>query len=312
MTLRETMSLFRAGEIDKTTYVQRMHELHVRLIEYSHFLKSTAISRIEIEDGRTVFTCRENGVRMLYVDEEDCHTTPLTLLNFGAYEPEESTLFFRIAQTLAKRGPLTFLDIGANVGWYSLNVARRIPEAHIHAFEPVPRVFEILKGNLELNACAHATAHNIGLLESSGEHNFYYEPDISGRTSATDLSMEGRATVLQRPVSTLDEIAAQQDLKPSLIKCDVEGAELNVFRGGLKTLERHSPVVFTEMLRKWAARFGYHPNEIIELFRGLGYGCHRVHSGRLEPLERMEEDTPETNFFFLHREAHRFLLEAKG
>jgi hypothetical protein len=57
----------------------------------------------------------------------------------------------------------------------------------------------------------------------------------------------------------------------------------------------------TEMLRKWAAGFGYHPNDIIDLFAGLGYKCF---DSTLKPFGRMDEATTETNFFFLHPDTH--------
>lgn len=58
------------------------------------------------------------------------------------------------------------------------------------------------------------------------------------------------------------------------------------------------------MLRKWAQHFGYSPNDIIDWFAALGYGCFTVHGPRLTPLGRMDDETAETNFFFLHAEKH--------
>ena len=88
------------------------------------------------------------------------------------------------------------------------------------------------------------------------------------------------------------------------IKCDVEGAELLVFKGGRQSIERDKPIVFAELLRKWSAKFNYHPNEVLELFRDLGYLCFSVKNGRLAEFSLMDEATLETNFFFLHRQEH--------
>lgn len=57
------------------------------------------------------------------------------------------------------------------------------------------------------------------------------------------------------------------------------------------------------MLRKWSARFDYHPNEIIELFAGLGYRCFVTEGGKLRKFAKMNDETKETNFF-LHEVAH--------
>ncbi len=87
--------------------------------------------------------------------------------------------------------------------------------------------------------------------------------------------------------------------KLDFIKCDVEGAELLTFQGGLKTITKYKPIVFTEMLRKWSAKFNYHPNEIIELFKDIGYGCYFVVNDKLHEIKMMTDETIETNFFFL-------------
>ena len=92
------------------------------------------------------------------------------------------------------------------------------------------------------------------------------------------------------------------------IKCDVEGAELLVFKGGLNTIKRDKPIIFSEILRKWSAMFNYDPNEIFDLFKSEGYLAFTVNTNVLLPFCRMDESTVETNFFFLHAEKHRDLI----
>jgi hypothetical protein len=113
-------------------------------------------------------------------------------------------------------------------------------------------------------------------------------------------------------VRTIDEFSAEKGLKVDFIKCDVEGAELFVFQGGVKTISRDKPVIFTEMVRKWSAKFNYHPNQIIELLRGIGYRCFRAEGNALVEFPVMDENTAETNFFFLHALKHAGLIEAAG
>jgi hypothetical protein len=92
------------------------------------------------------------------------------------------------------------------------------------------------------------------------------------------------------------------------IKCDVEGAELLVFQGGQQTIARDLPIVFSEILRKWSAKFGYHPNDIFQLFHSLGYRSFSVAGSWLKPFEAMDATTLETNFFFLHATKHAELI----
>jgi len=99
-------------------------------------------------------------------------------------------------------------------------------------------------------------------------------------------------------------------LRIDAIKLDVEGGELAALQGAMRVLTEHRPMIFSEMLRRHARAFGYHPNDIIALMTSLDYICFRIAGDRLTPFEKMEEDTVETNFFFLHRLAHAPIIEA--
>ena len=85
--------------------------------------------------------------------------------------------------------------------------------------------------------------------------------------------------------------------KLDFVKCDVEGAEYFVYQGGLETFKHKKPIIFTEMLRKWAAKFGYHPNDIINYFSQFGYKCFIANKGKLKIVDKVDEQTIETNFF---------------
>ena len=92
------------------------------------------------------------------------------------------------------------------------------------------------------------------------------------------------------------------------IKCDTEGAEKMVFLGAQQVLKKLKPMIYTEMLRKHAERFGYHPNEIIDYFKDYDYDCYREENGHLIQFTFMDDRTEETNFFFLHKEKHANII----
>jgi hypothetical protein len=95
---------------------------------------------------------------------------------------------------------------------------------------------------------------------------------------------------------------------PNVIKCDVEGAELLVFRGAEKTLNQSHPIIQCEMLRKWAKRFDYHPNDLIAYLAEFGYQCFHLDPADPTKLVRfytMIDSTVETNFYFLHPLKHK-------
>ena len=62
-------------------------------------------------------------------------------------------------------------------------------------------------------------------------------------------------------------------------------------------------------IRKHAKRFGYHPNEIIDYMRGLGYCCTTFRNHGLVELSEMTDETQEVNFFFLHQKHHADILK---
>jgi FkbM family methyltransferase len=201
-------------------------------------------------------------------------------------------------------------DVGANVGYYSNLIARERPRSTIHAFEPIPPTFALLKRHLELNGITTVHAHNFGLSDRAAEIVFYYYPEGSGNASA--LNVSGRTGVHQitSPVEPLDSASERMGCRVDFVKCDVEGAEFSVLRGAVRTLQQYRPALFVELLRKWAAPYGYHPNNVLDFLRGFGYRTFVVDStGRLVPFGIVDDSTVETNYIFLHPDRHQRLME---
>lgn len=302
MNLAEAKHAHLSGTLEKQGYISEMHRLHSRLFEYPEFLPGTDITRIEITGEGVVMTFKQAGIRMV-CDPQDKRIAPIETLNFGHYEGRELELVLKMVRPGA-----TVFDIGANVGWYSLNIARNVAGVRVVAFEPLPNTFKLLCTNIRLNDVANVEPQNVGLADKPGELVFYFCKDSSGSASAANIGERADAQQFTCPVTTLDEFAGSRGLQADFIKCDVEGAELLVFRGARKCLETHQPVVMSEMLRKWCRKFNYHPNDIIDLFHGLGYGCFIASGEGLSLFESMDESTTDTNFFFLHLTKHADLI----
>ncbi|BDC50929.1 hypothetical protein F183_A32450 [Bryobacterales bacterium F-183] len=289
-------SQYESGALAKRDFIQGAYQTHRHLFEYPRYLEGTNVESVELRREGVIIGFREPAIRMWCPEGEQRHTT-LTCLDFREYESAELRLLQRYA-----RGRKCFLDIGANAGFYSIGMAKAFPDLAIHAFEPVPATHEQLRRNLALNEAARVQAHHLGLSDTAGELTFYFDATVSGASSSAPLGEGFETTTVTCPVATLDSFVASRGLQPDLIKCDVEGGELKTFLGARETLAKYKPVVFTEMLRKWAARFHYHPNDLIAYFAELGYICYRIDGEALQPMPRMTDDTVETNFFFIHQE----------
>jgi FkbM family methyltransferase len=287
---------FRAGRLDKPAYIKAMTAEHAALHEYAALLKDSQLERLDIAEDGVVAVTRE-GLRLILVPG-DARLAQAEMLNFGSYEKE----LWDTAFALVPKGANVY-DIGANAGVFALALARRVSSAVVHAFEPVPSTYALLERHLAMNGDASVRPHPYGLSDKTGTVTFHISDQGSANASAAQLG-NGPTRTAEGKLRTMDDVAGELG-DPAFVKCDVEGGELLAFKGGLKALERAKPVVMTEMLRKWSAGFGYHPNDIIELFASLGYRCF---DSRLKAFGRVDEKTEETNYFFLHPAKHAGLI----
>jgi len=295
VNLLELRDSYKQGSMSKTDYIQRIAKAHAALYDYSQFISETDISKIEITSDGVVVIAKASQVKMLCAAQER-RTPAFEILNFGYYEKPEMEMTLR----LVKEDSI-FFDIGANMGWYAINVAKLVKGIRVFAFEPIPRTFEFLKKNIELNGIGSIEAFNFGFSHKKDDKvTFYYYPEDSGNASMVNVSERDNIQAIPCQVRSLDDFVAREKVGPDFIKCDVEGAELLVFQGGEQTLAKFKPVVFVEMLRKWSAKFDYHPNTIIRLFASHGYQCYVIQNNQLVQVLEITEATVETNFFFVH------------
>jgi FkbM family methyltransferase len=286
---------YEKGLLAKLQYNEEQWKTHVKLFDYQFFLEGTNVRSIKITDSGVVLRLWEPDIRFKCSNLDHRHVA-FTSLNFRHYEAMELKHVLRLA-----RGAKTIIDIGANTGFYAMALAQAFPKAEVIAFEPIQTTYSQLVGNIRLNKIKNVEAFPIGLYNTNGKTTFYCDPQVPGATSAAPLGPEfGEPWMFECPVETLNGFCIRTGIVPDFIKCDVEGAELLVFRGAIEVLKSAKPIIFTEMLRKWAQRFNYHPNDLMAFLSSLGYECFVLREGELQPFLEMTEDTVETNFFFMH------------
>lgn len=162
------------------------------------------------------------------------------------------------------RPGMVFYDLGANIGLFSLLAARLTgATGKVFSFEPDAEVATRLRRNIARNEFAHITVVESGVWSSSGQMNFVAadmsSPDYGlGRFDAGEVGTS-------RPCVALDDFI-QRAASPDAIKCDVEGAEVEVFHGADRLLQEHRPWIVCEIhteangraVRSHLSRFGYH------------------------------------------------------
>lgn len=296
----EWRDAFQKGALERLALWKLFAARHRLMAEHAPALDGTDIAALVIESSGVSATLK-NGLSFA-LDPEALREAPNIILAQGGYETFELALISRLA-----RGAEVVFDIGANIGWYSLHIAQQEPQARIYAFEPVPTTHERLLTNLARNVAGNrVTPIKDGLSDAPGLFDMFV-PATSGSPAASLSELhpgEGSRRVPCR-FTTLDHFVEDNGVdRLDLLKCDVEGAELRVLKGGEKSLARFRPAVVIELLRKWSAAFGYHPNDVLDLFASLGYDCYGVGEQALTRINRVTDETPETNYVFLDPARH--------
>ena len=285
---------YKANNIEKYQYLDKMNDFHNNLFFYMDLIKDSCGRKIEITKDNVIFEL-ETGIR-LYCIQNDKGLIPYAILNFGEYEEK---LWQKTAKLI--ENPKIILDIGGNIGYFSLFFANIFKEAKIYCFEPIPRSYEYIVKNLSLNKTLskNILPFNIGLTNKKEQKEMYFNPEGSGSSSLQNLLEASCTYKIFCEFSTLDKFVEENSIDNiDFIKCDVEGAEKFVFEGGLKTIKRNRPLIYTEMLRKWSAKFNYHPNDIINLLKQFDYNCYAISKDTLYLIDKVTNDTTETNFIF--------------
>ena len=176
-----------------------------------------------------------------------------------------------------------FYDLGANLGFFSLLAARIVGSTgKVFSFEPDGQVVERLRRNAERNCFSNIVVVEMGVWSTSGTLNFvssgFSSPD---RGVGTFLPVDASTVGIPARCISLDDFV-QDAPAPRAIKCDVEGAEIEVFRGAENLLRTHRPWILCE-LHSEANEGAWR-----ELISGLGYSCESVDSSHLLALPRME------------------------
>lgn len=291
--------LFNSGQLAKSLFIEAAATQHNILFEYAELLSDSVISKIEISANQVVAEIAKYNIK-INIRADDIRTAPLEALNFKSYETAETSLLIKLGNKCR-----VFFDVGANIGWFSLILAKSYPDLSIHCFEPVPSSFFHLEQNIKLNGLKNIKINHLGLANMCGIACFNVDPNLSVNASLRNLAKSENIEKINCKVTTLDNYFLSCDPVLDLIKCDVEGAELLVIQGGLETIKSRQPIIFAELLRKWSKEFNYHPNEVIKLLRETGYDCWAISNETLTPICEITDNTLSTNFLFTHREKHK-------
>lgn len=259
---------------------------------FSHFFIRTGkipllnlLTKLGLTKNVELISSFDDGI-LIHLDLDDWIQKQIFF--FGRYEIEKlQTLFWK--QNL-KDGQIV-LDIGANVGYYSLMAAKRINKGTVYAFEPVRDTFDKLENNINLNRFTNIKAYNLAVSDRAGTLQLFPGDHKNTGTSSIRMHKGFSGKLEMVDAITVDEFVARENIfKADFIKIDVEGSEMNVLKGMKLTLEKLSPVVLIELLEEKLENAGSSVKEIYQLFIGMGYKPYNINNKLyLEPISEPAE-----------------------
>ena len=191
----------------------------------------------------------------------------------------------------------TVIEIGANQGYFTRLFQKLVGKnGAVHAFEPIPSTFELLKESIS-NYPKNYSLHNLGTgAENLDYVEFHLPVNDHGQATMSPHALDSwQNQEIQKvicKVVRLDDFDPIKKLeKLNFIKLDAEGAELPSLRGAQSLLAKHKPILFFEGCKEWMKSFKYTPRDFDQFLEKLNYEQLLVVGKKLVPIHSLE------NFF---------------
>jgi len=181
---------------------------------------------------------------------------------------------------------MTFIDIGANVGLYTIIAAHLVKETgSVIAFEPQTELIKLINENIELNKLNNITLISCALGEENGEAELFQVSSTNDGQATLRINRDEQTFggVIKVPIHTLSSILIELKVENvDGIKIDTEGAELYVLNGFLPWLDSHTPpyFIFFECIEEHLLRFRHNTKMLFEFFWTLDYSIYCLYRGR--------------------------------
>ena len=210
----------------------------------------------------------------MYVNIGDTGRATQDLISEGVFFKQMTT----VVKNIITEG-MVCLDIGANIGYFTLIMARLVGEGgRVFAFEPEPHNFDLLVKNIALNGYDNITPVPKAISNRDGRSKLFLDRTSFGANSLVRQNVPdiGQDTV-EVEVQTLDSFFKDYDGKVDFIKMHVEGAELTVLEGMEDILNKNKNlIIITRFLPSLLAGFGSPPEEYLNRLVGQGFKLYDI------------------------------------
>jgi len=227
------------------------------------------------------------------------------LLMKGSYEQSTSETFVKYLKPDS-----CVIDIGANIGYYSLLAASQCPRGKVFSFEPDKKNFQMLKTSIVYNGFeAIIQAYNLAVSNANKTIIISDLGNTSNSGARVTSENEDLLKINSAPDAYFEKIEAIQldtfltEIRVDIVKIDIEGHEPYAIQGMLNTLKRDQPVIFAELAPSNIKLFsGMEPSDFLQPLLDIGYHISLVQrNGR---LIEFSQNIPAVMNYFEQQKTH--------
>lgn len=185
----------------------------------------------------------------------------------GLYDYDEMNFLLRYL-----RGSDSFLDIGSNVGIYTLLAASKIKSGLIYSFEALPKNYSRLTQNIELNQLQQVKPYAIAVSDFTGTTAL----NLAEGDSMPFMTDQVTDNTIKVPTDTLENLLKyESSANLTLAKIDIEGAEILAFKGAVSLLKKQRPYVWIMEINDAVNNFGLQKQDVVKFLQDYGYSLYQ-------------------------------------
>lgn len=217
----------------------------------------------------------------MFLDRSDS----LRLSIYGQHEPTETDLFYKII----KPGD-TVLDIGANIGYYTLIAAKLVgKKGKVYALEPDPENFSVLLKNIEVNGYKNIRLLRMAVSNNTSKIKLFLNESNQAAHSVYRQEESKRKPIIVKTIS-LDDLLKFDTSKRYIIKMDVEGSEMKALQGMRNLLTRKSHITLIIEFWPWGLdKLGSSAAQYVELLLNYGFTLYNIDEDS-QQIDRVTKD----------------------
>lgn len=164
-----------------------------------------------------------------------------------------------------------FIDIGANIGIFTLTAAQKIGQGKVYSFEPFEQNHNSLIKNIELNPFKNIQVEKFAIAESEKEISLFYDDEDKNLGMVSSYNLSKKNETIIKAIALDDYVLSNKIKKVDIIKMDIEGNELYALQGMKNVLKNQKPKLLVEVDPEILKRTGYTEGEIFSFLELMNY-----------------------------------------